>query len=163
MKPLALLTPMEYWAGFSGYENSWEAILFSTALGFITTMVLYYIHLQGKPRAQRREASSTFLMTLISDFSFDFYILRKLCSFFYGISLIFFFSCVWYFLISLPAGRFEILVPCGALGCLILTRILSELFIVLVKIAENTSRMRRELDLIGEDVIALLPAESSHQ
>ena len=149
--------------GFSGYNNSSDVALLSVPLGFITTMVLYYIHLKGKPRSQRKQFSSSFLMTLMSDFSFDFYILRKLCSFLYGVSLIVFFSCVWYFLLLLPIGKFEILVPCVALGCLLLIRILSELFIVLVKIAENTSLMSKELGLIGEDVFTLLPPQSPRQ
>ena len=125
----------------------------SIVLGFLTTVVIYFILKNRRGRGSRNSLiNQSTIRILCSDFWFDGFFVRKIISLIYTLSLVVFYSVFWDVCfrvfsedstantIDLQVARlFTVLF--GLMG----VRVILETIVSLVKISENSSVIRESL------------------
>ena len=144
-------------SGLLGLGVEVELRAFCSVLGLLTCLLARGYHLNNRRTGRSLNTELGSLGLLLTDFSYDFFILRRLLSFFYFWVLWGVYSISWFvFLYLLIAGKFEFLQLLIGFGVLLGYRLLTEMFIALVKVAENTSviayQMRPEDEVSEEEI-----------
>ena len=120
----------------------------SIILGFSISIISYLIK---KSKREEFKSSSNFINILLFDFWFDKFVLIKLITFIYFLSLTAFYSSfIFGFLLYFNTGSPFVLLSNILIAPLILifTRILLELFIAGIKKAENSNRYIDKVKLV---------------
>ena len=121
-----------------------QGLIVSIVFGLVSSITLYVAVSQEKKKRFRSFYwdSKNILRTLFIDFSYDYFATRKLISFLFFISTALVHMTFWSTVIWLiKDGELDLTRLAFAILCLLVFRIISELLITSLKIAENTSRL----------------------
>ena len=127
-----------YYTTYAGASISLpELVVISLSVGLGVALLLYVIVVVSGGRPKYLSVGS--FRYLFTDFWFDKYITRKVASLLYLLLLgVFFASLTVVFVVDVEAYPFLAIVPLAGAGYLVLGRIIIELTIALIKVAENT-------------------------
>lgn len=125
----------------------------SIVLGFLTTVVIYFILKNRRGRGSRNSLiNQSTIRILFSDFWFDGFFVRKIISLIYTLSLVVFYSVFWdvcfrVFSEDSTTNTIDLQVTrlFTVLFGLMVVRVILETIVSLVKISENSSIIRESL------------------